>query len=333
MDGITPETCEECGFDARAWKVRDAQSLLGATGDWWRMALAGIDADVLKARPAPGVWSALEYGVHTALVLAMHRVGIEMITATDGVVLPAVPAVGDAAADDDPARLDPDAVIADLEREASALAATAAAVDRPAWRHVGTLQDGGAIQAEAALFHAVHDASHHLMDVSRGLAALTAGANRPTGVVQRVNASDGGVPKRSIGGADVTWSGLVGDRQAERKHHGRPFQALCLWSAEVIGELAAEGHPIDAGSAGENVTVAGLDWDELRPGLLLRIGSVLAELSFPAVPCKKQTQWFSDGDVRRIAYERNPGWVRWYAWVRQPGRIDEGDPVVVGRSG
>lgn len=266
-----------------------------ATGDWWRPALAGIDAGVLNARPAPGVWSALEYGVHTALVLAMHRVGVEMITTTDGVVLPEIPAVADATASDQPARLDPDAVIAELEREADALVAIAAAVDKRAWRHVGVLADGGPIQAEAALLHAAHDASHHQMDVSRGLAAL-AGGPAQRGTVVRVNASDGGVPKRSIGGAEVSCAGLVGDRQAERKHHGRPFQALCLWSAEVIAELAAAGHPIAAGSAGENVTISGIDWAGLRPGILLQIGSVGAELSFPAVPCKKQTRWFSDGD-------------------------------------
>ena len=329
MDGLIPETCDECGFDARAWRVRDAATLLGAMGTWWRMALAGIDAEALNTRPAPGVWSALEYGAHTALVLAMHRIGIEMIAAQDGVVLPAVPPMADATDDDAAARLDPAAVLADLEREGSALTTAAESVDVKAWRHVGVLQEGGLIQAEAALLHAAHDASHHQMDVSRGLAALGCGVPAQTGTVQRVNASDGGVPKASIGGADVTWSGVVGDHQANRKHHGRPFQALCLWSSEVIDTLAAAGHPIAAGSAGENVTMTGVDWSTLRPGALLRIGSVLAEISFVAVPCAKQTAWFSDGDFHRIAYERNPQWVRWYAWVRQPGRVDEGDAVVV----
>ena len=107
--------------------------------------------------------------------------------------------------------------------------------------------------------------------------------------------------------------GLVGDRQTNRKHHGRQFQALCLWSAEVIDELAGLGHPIGPGSAGENLTITGLDWAALRPGTRLRIGSTLAEISFVAVPCAKQTRWFSDGDFNHISHERNPQWVRWYA--------------------
>jgi MOSC domain-containing protein YiiM len=327
VDGKTPETCKECGFDAEAWRVRDAVTLLGSLGEWWSRATAGVDADELNRRPAPGVWSVLEYGAHTALVLAMIRFGIEQITATDGVVLPAIPEGEDADAHDRPSHLDPVTVHADLERESNALVAVAIDTPRDAWRHVGVMVDGTVIQAAAALLHAAHDASHHMMDVSRGLAAVL---RQQAGQVVRVNASGGGVPKQSIGGGDVGHGGLAGDVQANRKHHGRPFQALCLWSTEVIAELAAEGHPIDVGSAGENVTIHGLDWAALRPGNLLRIGTVVAELSFPATPCAKQTGWFADGDFKRIDYDRNPHWTRWYAWVREPGRVDEGDAVTLG---
>jgi MOSC domain-containing protein YiiM len=62
---------------------------------------------------------------------------------------------------------------------------------------------------------------------------------------------------------------------------------------------------------------------------VVRVGGATAEISFPATPCKKQTRWFADGDFRRIDYDRNPQWVRWYAWVREPGRVAEGDAVVV----
>jgi MOSC domain-containing protein YiiM len=329
MDGLTPETCDECGFDGRAWKVRDAISLLRATGGWWALATAGIDRATLNTRPAPGIWSAMEYGVHTSLVLAMHRIGIGLVVANDGVVLPAVPEGADASADDEAADLDPEQVLADLEREGAGLAALASETSRQGWRHVGVMADGSVLQAEAALLHAAHDTSHHFMDVARGLAALGAGAPAGHGTVRRVNASDGGVPKLSIGGADVLYAGLTVDTQADRKHHGRPFQALCLWSSDVIDRLAADGHPIAAGSAGENITIEGLDWATLRPGTLLRIGTVLAEVSFPATPCAKQTRWFADGDFRRIDHDRNPHLVRWYAWVREPGRVDEGDAVAV----
>src|SRR5438477_3263125 len=328
VDGVTPETCGECGFDSRAWRVRDAVSVLGALGSWWRLAVAGVATSDLNTRPTPGVWSTLEYGLHVALVTAVLREGIGAVLAADGVPLPAPPEGRDAAASEPSGELDPTAVADDLEREGASLARLAHGAPPEAWTHVGHAP-GLTVQARAALFHAVHDATHHHMDVGRGLAAIGAGTATQAGRVVRINASDGGVPKVEVAGGAIGYDGLAGDRQADTRHHGRPFQALCLWSAEVIGDLAAGGHPIGPGCAGENLTLSGLDWASLRPGARLRIGSALAEISFPAVPCSKQARWFSDGDFSRIAHERNPHRARWYAWVRQPGEVKAGDPAVL----
>ena len=53
----------------------------------------------------------------------------------------------------------------------------------------------------------------------------------------------------------------------------------------------------------------------------------LAELSYPAIPCPKQTRWFVDGDFARIGHARNPRLTRWYAWVREPGEVRAGAPA------
>jgi len=319
------ETCDECGFDSERWRVRDAVTFFDALGFWWRHAAADVDAAALNRRPADGVWSALEYGVHSALVTAVIREGIARTIAEDGVVLPSVVAPD---AESEPARLEPDAVLHDIEREGRALARLARDAPADAWSHVASSGELR-IAADGALFHAVHDASHHQFDVARGLRAIGAATPAHSGRVVQVNASDGGVPKLPVARAAITARGLGGDRQQNRKHHGRPFQALSIWSQDVIDELAAAGHPIAAGSAGENITVRDIDWGSLRPGTLLRVGSALAELSYPAVPCQKQTRWFSDGDFTRIAFENNPQWVRWYAWVREPGDVESGDAVLV----
>ena len=168
------------------------------------------------------------------------------------------------------------------------------------------------------------------MDVARGLAAIGSGTPPGEGSVVQVNVSGGGVPKTPVPGAAVGRWGVEGDTQADTKHHGRPFQAVCLWSADVIDHLAGQGHPIAPGCAGENVTVAGLDWASMRSGTRMRVGTALVELSYPAVPCQKQTRWFADGDFNRISHDRNPHWARWYGWVRGPGAVRPGDPVVVG---
>ncbi|MHB1924456.1 MAG: MOSC domain-containing protein, partial [Acidimicrobiales bacterium] len=301
-------------------------SLFEALGYWWTLALDGVDRADLNRRPAEGVWSALEYGLHSGLVTAVNRYGAELILAEDGGRLPDPPAVGDGGGP--AADLDPAPVLDDLEREGRALAGVAHRPE-PGWANRAALPDGTVLQAEAVLFHAAHDASHHFMDVGRGLAALGLGTPAGTGQMAQINVSGGGVPKHRVPDADIGWDGLTADRQADRKHHGRPFQAVCLWSTEVLDRLSGDGHPIGPGYAGENLTVSGLDWDSLRPGARLQAGTALLELSFPAIPCQKQAQWFTDRDFKRIAHEVNPGLVRWYAWVRRPGAVATGDPVVL----
>ncbi len=166
-----------------------------------------------------------------------------------------------------------------------------------------------------------------------GRAALAAGVGpRPqAGRVAGLHVSPGGVPKTPVPEADVGWRGLAGDRQATRRHHGRVWQAVCLWSADVVAELQREGHPIFPGAAGENVAVAGLDWAALRPGSRLALGDeAIVEVTLPALPCASNTPWFADGDFTRIHHERHPGSSRLYALVVRPGRVALGDRVTTG---
>jgi len=155
-----------------------------------------------------------------------------------------------------------------------------------------------------------------------------------SGVVTQLNVSSGGVPKTAIDRGEVGIRGLMADTQNARVHHGRPWQALCLWSTDVLAELQAEGHPIGAGSAGENVTLSGIDWASLRGGMRLTIGAgddaVECQLTLPAVPCSKNSAWFLNGDIDRMDHDLNPGSSRWYASVLRPGWIATGDAVRFG---
>ena len=145
-----------------------------------------------------------------------------------------------------------------------------------------------------------------------------------SGTVIQLSTSGGGVPKLPVDAVDVDWTGVIGDRQAARQHHGRPWQALSIWSREVIADLAADGHAIRPGAAGENITLGGLDWSTVRPGVRLRIGTVRCELSAYALPCSKNAQWFTGGDFEVIHWQRGPV-SRAYATVLEPGSIRTGD--------
>lgn len=208
-----------------------------------------------------------------------------------------------------------------------ALDATAAAVGA-ASSSLDDIDAAATTLPEAHRRTAVHATEHALSDAGRALAAHRVVPSH-TGVVAGVFTSGGGVPKLPIAEAVVGRRGVAGDRQAARLHHGRVFQALCLWSADVVDALAAEGHPIGPGKAGENVLVRGVDWAALRPGTRLRLGTALAELSSWAAPCKKNAAWFAGGDFTRMDHDRHPGWSRAYALVLEDGVIRPGDEVIV----
>lgn len=167
-----------------------------------------------------------------------------------------------------------------------------------------------------------------LLDAREELIASGSVPRSTTGDVAQVSSSKGGVPKLAVDRAEVGFDGLAGDRQHTRVHHGRPWQALCLWSTEVIDELAAEGHPIGPGCAGENVTITGLHWPEVRPGVRLQVGTARCQVMAYAVPCKKNGRWFHDHDFSRIHHSRGPV-SRVYAVVFRPGVVAPGDPVVL----
>jgi MOSC domain-containing protein YiiM len=152
---------------------------------------------------------------------------------------------------------------------------------------------------------------------------------RPKGTLVSVNTSDGGVPKLPVPEARVTATGVKGDRQRNRRFHGGPNRAVCLYSLEVIRSLQAEGHSIDVGSAGENLTVSGIEWSAMTPGRHVRVGPVLLELTRYAHPCSNLVPYFRDGKFTRISQKVHPASGRLYARVLEEGVVRPGDPVQI----
>jgi MOSC domain-containing protein YiiM len=149
------------------------------------------------------------------------------------------------------------------------------------------------------------------------------------GRVTGLQRSAGGVPKLPVDRVMVRATGMEGDRQANRKYHGGPERALCLYSQERLDALAAAGHPVARGTLGENVTIVGLPWEQVRPGTRLRLGSVEAEVTGFATPCGRIAYGFVDGSSARVGERLNPGWSRVYVRILAEGRVGVGDPVTV----
>ena len=159
---------------------------------------------------------------------------------------------------------------------------------------------------------------------------MTATGRPPYPHVYQINLSDGGVPKRPVLEAVITTTGVEGDRQRNLKVHGGPNRALCLFSQDLIERLQDEGHSIEAGSSGENLTLAGLEWEKLKLGDRLQIGpDVQIELMNYTIPCDQNAQWFRDRDYKRVSQKMNPGWSRFYAKVLRAGVVRPGDAVEI----
>lgn len=148
------------------------------------------------------------------------------------------------------------------------------------------------------------------------------------GRIVQLSVSPRGVPKTPVARAAVTRLGVEGDGHRPVPYHGGPERAVCLYAAEAIRALQAEGHAIAPGTLGDNVTVEGLPWDAVTPGRRLLLGDhVLVEVTSYTTPCRTIMRAFRDGAYGRVSQARHPGWSRVYARVLVEGVIATGDRV------
>ncbi len=120
---------------------------------------------------------------------------------------------------------------------------------------------------------------------------------------------------------------LAGDGQADLKHHGGVDKAVLAYSADHYPRWRDElGIPdMPHGAFGENLTIGGLSEQSVCIGDVLRIGTVLFEVSQPRQPCWKLAR-------RWRMHELTPTMVRngrsgWYLRVLDQGWIEAGMPV------
>lgn len=128
----------------------------------------------------------------------------------------------------------------------------------------------------------------------------------------------------------VTRSGIIGDEQADRKHHGGPNMAvhhypqdhIAFWQS-IIGD-----HPLlgDAGAFGTNLVISGLTETDVHIGDRFRLGGVLLEISQPRKPCWKIEHNF--GQKGMVAAILKSGKCGWYYRVIEEGSVNEGDALV-----
>lgn len=150
------------------------------------------------------------------------------------------------------------------------------------------------------------------------------------GRVLQVNVSPGGVPKLPVERAWVGRFGVEGDRQQHDTVHGGPHRAVALLGIEAIERVQADGHPIEPGSVGENLTTVGIELASLPIGTRLAVGDeLLLEISSPANPCNLIGGSFRGGKSGRISVLTHPADTRMYARTLVEGAVRPGDSIRV----
>ncbi|MGB5875002.1 MAG: MOSC domain-containing protein [Bacteroidota bacterium] len=156
--------------------------------------------------------------------------------------------------------------------------------------------------------------------------------------ILQINVSSGGVPKRPITRGEITHQRVRGDDWSDKKHHGLPGQAICLFAVELIEELRDEGYPLFPGALGENLTTQGLNYRHVRPGQIFSVGEeAIIRITKVRVPCRTITIYGNgiikalfDAEVRNGNVQTSK-WGRsgFYAEVLSVGTIYPGDPMIL----
>ncbi|MGI8777249.1 MAG: DinB family protein [Acidimicrobiales bacterium] len=168
--------CPVCGFDDDSVKPLDAINAVRSFPRRYRSTLAALSRDtafdtIIRQRPEPGTWSALEYTAHAADMIDRFAPAIRRMQVEDRPTLPFF---------DPEARVDDDGfndrtvsrVLSDLETACADMAATLETVEAEDWTRTGQFDWGDRDILDAAR-NAVHEGSHHLRDVERVLAQVS----------------------------------------------------------------------------------------------------------------------------------------------------------------
>jgi hypothetical protein len=160
------EHCDECGFSYATVSAEDLPRRLRAAGPRFAAALALIPDP--RRRPAPAVWSPLEYTCHVRDVLRVQGQRLALALQFDN---PEFVPMGreERVTLDAYNQQDPTIVLRELAEAASDLARAFGTLTPSQWNRTG-IYNWPTVESRTILWlgrHTVHELEHHLMDLTR----------------------------------------------------------------------------------------------------------------------------------------------------------------------
>ncbi len=159
---VLGKRCPECGLDAGSVEVAEIPGMIRENATGWR---AVLTAEGVRDRPAPDVWSPLEYACHVRDVFRLFDKRLRLMLDEDDPLFENWDQ--DATAVEQ--RYDLAAmvvVMGELTGAAEWIAADFEAVPDDAWQRTGRRSDGATFTVESFARYLIHDAVHHLHDVT-----------------------------------------------------------------------------------------------------------------------------------------------------------------------
>ncbi|HUP86751.1 MAG TPA: DinB family protein [Acidimicrobiales bacterium] len=163
--------CPECGLAYDTINPPDAKVAIRSYPRRYRSALAGaLDADegLVRRRPVPATWSALEYTVHVADLFEEFGAGFERMYEEDKPTITDLWDPDERVVSERYNEQDPSLALERLAAAAEALAKVLDRVDADSWGRTATFP-WGERDLLTMTRNAVHEGSHHLRDVERVL--------------------------------------------------------------------------------------------------------------------------------------------------------------------
>jgi hypothetical protein len=158
---VLEERCPDCGYDPTAVDVTAIPALVRTNAAAWEGVLQRPD---VAARPAPDVWSPLEYACHVRDVFRLFDTRLHLMLDQDDPLFANWDQDETAIADRYWTQ-DPATVAAELAAAADAVATSFAGVTGDEWQRPGRRSDGARFTVESFGRYFVHDWVHHAWDV------------------------------------------------------------------------------------------------------------------------------------------------------------------------
>jgi hypothetical protein len=159
---VLERACPECGFDSATTDARAVPGIIRANAAAWPAVLESPD---VGERPDDATWSKQEYAAHVRDACRVFDRRLELMLSEDDPLF-ANWDQDEAALEGRYSELDPATVSRELRDAAARIADAFDAVPDDAWSRRGHRSDGAEFTIDSFSRYFVHDAVHHLWDVT-----------------------------------------------------------------------------------------------------------------------------------------------------------------------